>query len=188
MLQSEAEDILEKYILGKDKDRFDILETIYESGAKVTFEINSAAISFPSEIVGNKEIAKVLSSDFNKKFDHVKTYCLSREFPFVAEGTILKQKWLVLMREKASNRICVGCGFYGWHFTTKPNSPDQIKHHHISIHDMLNLSDWSLSSLLDLQMRFSYPWLEQDNAIEVLEGYRELKTITDYLKVGRIDK
>ncbi|MBI9087794.1 MAG: hypothetical protein JEZ12_01095 [Desulfobacterium sp.] len=188
MLQSDAEDILEKYIRGKDKDRFEILEEIYESGAKVTFEINSDAISFPGEIVGNREIAKVLSSDSNKNYDHVKTYCLSREFPLLAEGTILKQKWLVLMREKTSHLIRVGSGSYGWHFRTAPGSHTRIKHHHIYIHDMLTLSDWSLRSLLDLQMRFSYPWLEQEKAIKVLNEYRALNVITDYLKTNEFIK
>jgi hypothetical protein len=182
MLQIDAEDILEKYVLGKDKDRFEILEEIYVTGAKVTFEINSETISFPREIAGNKEIAKVLSSDFNKNFDHVKTYCLSREFPLIAGGTILKQKWLVLMREKASRRVRIGSGFYDWHFTTKSDSQNRIEHHHIFIHEMLDLADWSLNSLLDLQKRFSYPWLEQDRAINVLESYRELKAVIGFLK------
>jgi hypothetical protein len=182
MLKSDAEEILEKYVLGKDKDKFEILEEIYGVDAKVTFEINSEAISFPHEIAGNKEIAKVLSSDFNKNFDYVKTYCLSREFPLIPGGTILKQKWLVLMREKASHRVRVGSGFYDWHLTTKSDSQNRIKHHHIFIHEMLELADWSLNSLLDLQKRFSYPWLEQDRAINVLESYRELEAVTDFLK------
>ena len=182
MLQREAEAVLEKYILGKDENKFAILEEIYEPGAKVTFEINSEAISFPHEIVGNKEIAKVLSYDFNRNFDHVKTYYLSREFPFIAEGNILKQKWLVLMREKKSNNMRVGTGFYDWYFTTGSDPQNRIKHHHIAIHEMLDLPDWSLRSLLDLQMRFSYPWLEQDKAIKVLETHRALTKITDYLK------
>ncbi len=182
MLQSDAEDILAKYVRGKDKDRFEILEEIYGTGAKVTFEINSGTISFPHEIAGNKEIAKVLSSDFNKNFDHVKTYYLSREFPLIAGGSILKQKWLVLMRERASHRVRVGTGFYDWYFTTKPDPQNRINRHHIFIHEMLDLSDWSLDSLLDLQKRFSYPWLEQDRAIKILEAYRELNTIVDFLK------
>jgi hypothetical protein len=72
-----AEYLLEKYVEGKDHDKFKILEEIYIPNAKVTFEIESDTISFPTEILGNKNIAQVLSAEFNRKYDHVQTLPIS---------------------------------------------------------------------------------------------------------------
>ena len=95
-----AVEILEKYIVGKDQDQFQILEKIYLENAKVSFEINSETISFPQETHGNKDIAQVLSAEFNKNYDNVKTYYLSYEFPEIEEQVISNQSWLVIMRDK----------------------------------------------------------------------------------------
>jgi len=182
MLIDEAEDVLEKYVAGKDQNRFEILEEIYKSDARVTFEINSNSISFPLEIHGNREIAQVLSAEFNKKYDNVKTYYLSKKFPRIDNLIISKQRWLVLMREKASNSIRVGTGFYDWKFEIKSNINLKIKHHHICIGVMLNLPDLPLSFLSDLRMHLSYPWVEEDIVIEVIKKYKELNEVKNYLK------
>ena len=82
-----AEYLLEKYVEEKDQDKFKILEKIYVPNAKVTFEIDTDTISFPTEILGNKNIAQVLSAEFNRKYDHVQTYYLSRSFPQINDFT-----------------------------------------------------------------------------------------------------
>ena len=86
------------------------------------------------------------------------------------------------MREKATNSIYVGTGFYDWKFEIKQNINLKIKHHHICIGVMLNLPDLPLSFLSDLQMRLSYPWVEEDIVIEVIKEYKELNEVKNYLK------
>ncbi len=182
MLNSEVRNILELYIVGKDENRFDIHENIYKPDARVSFEIKPDSISFPLEIIGNQEIAKILSADFNQKYDNVRTYYLSKQGGRIDELNISKQKWLVLMREKTSDSLRVGTGYYDWLFEKGSDSKIKIKHHHIFISEMLDLRDLSLNFLIDIQKRLSYPWLDQETAIEVLEKHNPLREVIKFLK------
>lgn len=178
-----AEDLLEKYIAGKDQDKFEILEEIYLPNAQVAFEIQTDTISFPSELFGNINIARVLSAEFNKKYDNVKTYYLSRTFPQIENLVILKQGWLVIMREIQNKQIRVGTGLYDWIFEKQAAGNLRIKRHNISIGVMLCLSGFSLSYLTELQSKLFYPWIYQETVIDVLQEYRELQEVYDYIKI-----
>ena len=83
MLKIKA-DVIENYIKGKDLNRPEILETIYSEKSKVIFSIQPSTIAFPSEISGNIEIAKVLSKDFNKRYEKVRTYYLKDDSEEIA--------------------------------------------------------------------------------------------------------
>lgn len=177
-----AEYLLEKYAEGKDRDKFEILEEIYMPNAKVTFEIESDTLSFPAEILGNKNIAQVLSAEFNRKYDHVQTYYLSRSFPQINDLIISKQEWLVIMREKADNSIRVGAGFYDWIFEKQVDGNLKIAQHNIFIGVMLCLPGRPLSFLDELQSNLPYPWIDKKKAIDVLGVYGELQGLVDYLR------
>lgn len=176
-----VKEVLEQYINGKDKDRFELLETIYKLNSKVTFEIKPTIISFPSVINGNIEIAQVLSLDFNKKYSNVKTYYLSDCFPSIYKLSIDKQNWLVLMSEKNSDDIYVGTGYYNWKFGYGQGGVLQIEHHHIFIEAMIKLTNLPLKFLFDLQKSIPYPWAYQEKVKELLQKYDELREITQYL-------
>jgi len=152
-----AEYLLEKYVEEKDQDKFKILEKIYVPNAKVTFEIDTDTISFPTEILGNKNIAQVLSAEFNRKYDHVQTYYLSRSFPQINDFTISNQGWLVIMREKEDNSIRVGTGLYDWIFEKQVDGNLKISQHNISIGVMLCLPGLPFSFLNELQSKLPYP-------------------------------
>ncbi len=152
-----AEYLFEKYVEGKDQDKFKILEKIYVPNAKVTFEIDTDTISFPTEILGNKNIAQVLSAEFNRKYDHVQTYYLSRSFPQINDFTISNQGWLVIMREKEDNSIRVGTGLYDWIFEKQVDGNLKIAQHNISIGVMLCLLGLPFSFLNELQSKLPYP-------------------------------
>jgi len=181
-MHKNAENLLEKYVEGKDQDKFKILEEIYIPNAKVNFEIEPDTISFPTEILGNKNIAQVLSAEFNRKYDHVQTYYLSRSFPHIKDFTILNQGWLVIMREKEDHRIRVGAGLYGWIFEKQVDGNLKIAQHNISIGVMLCLPGLPLSYLDELQSSLLYPWVDKKKVIDVFCGYSELQEIVDYLK------
>ena len=149
-----AEYLLEKYVEGKDQDKFKILEGIYTPDAKVNFEIEPDTISFPTEILGNKNIAQVLSADFNRKYDHVQTYYLSRSFPQIKELIISNQGWLVIMRE--TEATASGTGLYDWIFEKQADGNLKIAGHKISIGVMLCLPGHPLSFLNDLQSKLLY--------------------------------
>ncbi|MEJ2446060.1 MAG: hypothetical protein P8Y42_21850, partial [Exilibacterium sp.] len=114
------------------------LEEIYLENAVVEFDIASENITFPEKILGNIEIARVLSKDFNQKYHHVKTYYLSK--PTNDNSNIYNQKWLVVMRDIESDATRIGSGHYDWEFSVI-TSGVKIKRHKIYIHEMLNLED-----------------------------------------------
>ncbi|MCP4022484.1 MAG: hypothetical protein GY729_11640, partial [Desulfobacteraceae bacterium] len=128
-------------------------------------------------------IAQMLSAEFNKKYDHIKTYYLTKDFKQLEKRFISKQRWLVLMREKETDSIWIGTGFYDWKFKTGPNNNFKIKHHHITIGVMLNLPDQPLQFLLGLQTRFSYPWVAESIVMDVIKNHMPLLGIKNYLEV-----
>lgn len=172
-------DILNSYIEGKDRDKYKILESIYAENATVEFEINSKNIRFPSEISGNRAIAKTLSADFNKTYENVKTYYLS--FPEPGQMHITGQKWLVIMQEIQTGHTRVGAGYYNWTLSHGRHEL-KIQAHKIYIHDMIVLADPHAGLLNALQEILPYPWAGKEAAIPAITEFPELRQITAYLK------
>jgi hypothetical protein len=170
--------LLEQYIIGKDQDKYQILETIYAESAEVEFEINSSHITFPSKIVGRKEIAKVLSAEFNKKYEKVKTYYLTKNIS--NSYSILKQNWLVVMKSIGEEVTRVGTGFYNWEFR-EYNKELRIENHKIYIHTMLEIEDHASKQLEDIQGKLEYPWIERPISVNLLKDYKNLDEVTGYL-------
>lgn len=173
--------ILEKYIEGKDQDRYGILEEIYSPEATVSFEINTEDIQFPGTIRGNVEIAKILSMDFNRKYHQVKTYYLSKDSMESESLEVSVQKWLVAMRERNNGSIRIGTGYYDWEFEYDQDSRLQIKKHKIFIHTMLELPADKLEILQYLHATLSYPWEDREKAVQILQEFKILKDVNDYL-------
>lgn len=180
-MKNKAVKLLEKYVEGKDLDRYKILESIYRSNAVVSFEIEADNIIFPKEIRGNGEIAKVLSADFNGKYDLVKTYYLTSDFPELENLQIFNQNWLVMMREKSSGCVMVGTGYYNWEFVIHNLSELKIIKHKIFIYSMLELPNGSIDLLHELQNTFNYPWEEKKKVVQVLQPFDELNQVRNYL-------
>lgn len=171
-------DLLESYIEGKDADKYQILESIYSENAIVEFEIASRHISFPEKITGNREIARVLSKDFNKKYQQVRTYYLSK--PTNRSGNIYFQKWLVVMRDITTDATRIGTGYYDWEFSVVDMKLKIFKHK-IYIHEMLSVDDSQMVELERIQNELTYPWVKEHTAKEVLSVNAALGVITRYL-------
>jgi hypothetical protein len=95
-MSNSIQKVLELYITGKDKDQPAVLENIYLPQARVIFKINSDTISFPPLLKGNIEIAKVLSADFNKKYNLLKTCYLSHQDTLQTIHKTLAYPWAKL--------------------------------------------------------------------------------------------
>lgn len=182
MLNNAVDELLDKYIEGKDQNNFELLAEIYRPQAKVTFEVHRSAVYFPSEIRGNREIAQVFATDFSKHNEHVRTYYLSECSVNSADLTISGQQWFVLMREKSTQRLKVGVGYYDWGFELEHVDELKIKTHHITIGLMISLSDLSLDYLSSIQSCLPYPWTSAQDVVDVLKEREELKEVVAYLK------
>ena len=174
-------DALEDYIKGKDLNKPEILEKIYSEKSKVIFDIKPSTISFPSEISGNIEIAKVLSKDFNKRYEKVRTYYLENDSEEITSRCILKQRWLVVMIERETREVKIGTGFYDWYFEFPPSGNCEIEKHKITIGVMQSLSGENLSVLEDLYNSIPYPWVDRQCLVNTLEKHDILREVIDYL-------
>ncbi len=172
-------EILELYVKGKDQNEYGQLETIYSKTAEVIFEIHSSKISFPSIITGNQEIARILSRDFNLRYDSIKTYYLSK--PPVDQLYIKNQTWLVVMRDKDTDKTRVGTGYYDWELQ-KENGTLKIIKHKIVINVMLEIEDHSKLELNTIQNSLEYPWVQKTQVLSVLSQNSKLKEIQDSIK------
>ena len=172
-------DILEQYVEGKDQDKHQILESIYADDALVHFELRTERIDFPAEISGRFEIARVLATDFNKKFTNVKTYYLSK--PDAAQRSIKGQKWLVIMKDMQRDITRVGTGCYDWELKHSGNRL-RVQSHKIYIHEMLELPDPGSLVLTILQSNLRYPFVEKDPALKLIARFPELEGIREYLQ------
>lgn len=182
-MNDEQRHLLEQYIVGKDQDKFQVLEKIYLEKAEVEFKINSPNITFPGKIAGNRAIAKTLSADFNKRYEKVKTYYLSKKVK--DNFNISEQPWLVVMKEIGNELSCVGSGCYDWVFIKHDNELKILKQK-IYIHVMLEIQDPRSEQLQDIQEKLEYPWAERHVAAGVLKGFENLTDITKYLTIKSI--
>ena len=171
-------DILEQYVEGKDQDKHQILESIYADDALVHFELRTRQIDFPAEISGRFEIARVLATDFNKKFTNVKTYYLSK--PDVAQMSIKGQKWLVVMQDIQRDITRIGTGCYDWELEHSQDNL-KIRSHRIYIHEMLELADPGSLVLIIMQSNLCYPFVEKDSTLKLIARFPELEGIREYL-------
>ena len=174
-------DVLENYIKGKDFNKPEILEKIYSEKSKVIFDINPSTISFPSEISGSTEIAKVLSKDFNRRYEKIRTYYLENDSEEIASFSILKQRWLVVMIERETREVKIGTGFYDWYFEFPQSGNCKIEKHKITIGVMQSLSGENLPVFEDLQNRIPYPWVDRQCVVNTLEKHDILGEVIDYL-------
>ena len=173
--------VLENYIRGKDLNKPEILEKIYSEKSTVIFDIKPSTISFPSEISGNIEIAKVLSTDFNKRYEKVRTYYLENDSEEIASLCILKQRWLVVMIERETREVKIGTGFYDWYFEFSPSGNCQIQKHKITIGVMQSLSGENFPVFEDLHNSIPYPWVDKQCVVNTLEKHDTLREVIDYL-------
>lgn len=173
--------LLDKYILGKDTAKPNILEEIYSPDAAVHFTVLPDTISFPAVIKGNREIARVLSADFNERYDNVKTYYLSPAATNVEGNAVLRQGWMVMMREIEGHNLKFGGGFYSWFFEQSGDGDRRIKRHEITICVMLDLPDHPLRFLHDCTGNLSYPWASWESAVDALQEKVGLEPLMDFL-------
>ena len=177
-MASTAKQILEQYVLGKDKNQYQVLETIFDDSAEVEFEIRSENISFPQKIEGNKDIARILSKDFNKKYESVRTYYL--EDVELNSRNIDNQPWLVVMKEIGVDVTRIGTGYYNWEFL-KTENDFKVSKLKIYIYEMLELVDSKSLILDEIQSKIKYPWPAILSVEKALNRYLKLKSVSEYI-------
>lgn len=165
--------LLNTYFDGKDNDKYRLLEEIYEKDAVVEFLVKPSNIRFPSLIQGCKEIARILSKEFNQNNTDIKSYYFWQEAK--GDEALEEQKWLVIMKERETQKLKVGAGLYHWYFSKNK----KLQRHYIQIEQMVYVDSKSIECL---QQDLTYP---QTNLVEVMNAFAcvpELQDILAYLE------
>ena len=164
------------YIHAKDSNRPHLLDAVFDANATVQMHVQTDAISFPSLLQGRDAIAETLVCRFNQTYENIYTLCVG-EAP-LASALTYSCDWFVVMSEKQSGAVRVGCGRYDWWFAV----PDYtVKCLAITIVEMGNYSPDTLRSVMSLVSPLPYPWCGRHLAVQALVGSEPLRRVHDFL-------
>ena len=147
------ESVLRTYFRAKDENRAHLIGRAFTPGAVLEIRNKISTIEFPAISTGRDTIADVLARRFGQTYENVYTFYLARP-PQAA--TAYRCDWLVVMSEKRSRQVRVGCGQYDWTF--------DAAHHGLASHLVITIEamqilpplDWDpISAWLE---RMEYPW------------------------------
>lgn len=169
---------IEQYILGKDGNRPDLLRRAFTNDATVEMVVNTDAISFPSTLEGLPAIGKVLSSEFNRQYENIYTFCMGE--PPAAGSVEHSCKWLVGMSVKDTGEVRVGCGEYHWQFDSHSG---RVQHLTICIEHMQVAGAGDLLPVMDWVQGLGYPWCPAQQAVASAPPLESLTAVIDYLKL-----
>jgi hypothetical protein len=115
--------------------------------------VKTGAISFPPTSNGRDAIAEVLVRRFGQTYENVYTLCLSQ--PPENKQSTFTCDWMVVMSEKESRAVRVGCGSYEWHFATDSFLADRLS---ITIEKMQSLPSQDNDEVMSWVSALPYPW------------------------------
>lgn len=173
-----SERLLRNYFHAKDENRPRLLDEVFAPDARLEVRTRSDQISLPESTVGRDAIADVLVRRFNQVYENIYSFYMNRP---ASEELFLSCDWLVVMTEKASRSIRVGCGRYDW--TLQVNEAMRVESLVIKIEEMMNLG----SSLAGLVWRWvdalHYPWTSSDAVVGSLP-LDQLRPVIEYFRRG----
>lgn len=149
-----SSELIHKYILAKDGNRPHLMKHAFAENAILEMVVKTGSISFPPLSRGIDSIMDVLVRRFGKTYENVYTLCLAN--PPKESGGSFSCKWLVVMSEKESGVVRVGCGKYDWLF--QKEEPYLVERLTITIELMQVLPQESLHSVMDWISNLPYPW------------------------------
>jgi hypothetical protein len=162
MFVKRQQEIVQRYICAKDKNRPELMSRIFTVAARVEIKMKTQSIAFPAGAVGLDAITDVLIRQFSQNYENVYTFCLfdsseNHENKFSCD-------WLVVMTEKNGGGLRVGCGSYNWSF----DHQQEILADHliITIEQMILLSPDFYDQIFAWVIKLPYP---RCSAVEMLE-------------------
>ncbi|MBV1789053.1 hypothetical protein KQ940_13425 [Marinobacterium sp. D7] len=152
-------DAITAYLHAKDGNRPHLMQRAFSADAKLEMQVNTGSISFPPLSEGRGAISEVLVRRFGQTYENVYTFCLAE--PPAADAAEFACDWLVVMTEKESRAVRVGCGRYDWCFSAESGLVEQLR---ITIDVMQTLSPEFSDSLTSWASALPYPWCSAEMA------------------------
>ena len=171
--------VLRTYFRAKDENRPHLIARAFTPDATLEIRNRASSIDFPALSVGQEAIADVLARRFGQTYENVSTFCLARP---PASADVFRCDWMVVMSEKASRKVRVGCGQYDWTFDAACRG--LVSRLVISIEAMQVLppASWEvIASWVDL---LDYPWSSAVAVLAAAPALEELAPVVGYLRRG----
>ncbi|AIY41572.1 hypothetical protein LT85_2414 [Collimonas arenae] len=164
------------YIQAKDGNRPHLISRAFTEDATLSMVVNTGSIAFPPESQGRDTIADLLVRRFGQAYENIYTFCLSvppknQEPEFICD-------WLVVMSEKESRAVRVGCGRYHWFFSQESHLVERLT---ITIEAMQSLPPQDLDSVMVWASSLPYPWCSAQTALDGAPDLADLSAVLAYL-------
>lgn len=147
------EQALRTYFHAKDENRPHLLDDVFSTDARLEIRNRSEQIRFPAVTVGLAGIADVLVRRFNQTYENIYSFYLARP---TSNEEAFSCDWLVVMTEKESKAVRVGCGRYEWAFQREPEL--HVTELIITIEAMLILDAAMTIEVMRWVGQLDYPW------------------------------
>lgn len=157
--------LIEQYINCKDNGRSELMAEVFTEDAVLTMKVESPNISFPAETKRIQAIKKVLVDDFNQQYQDIYTYCFDDTLFFKEQ--FCHCNWMVVMTDKHSAEVRLGCGRYDWQFKAGPVA--LVQSLEINIEQMQILEPPVSQQIYQQLKSINYPWCRQQPMIDLLQ-------------------
>lgn len=164
------------YLHAKDGNRPHLLAQAFTDDALLEMVVHTAAISFPPVCQGRDAIAEVLVRRFGQSYENVYTFCLSS--PPEGDAEVFVCDWLVVMTEKDSRAVRVGCGRYDWCFSPPSYLAESLS---ITIETMQTLPASQAEKVMDWAAGLPYPWCPAAVALPGAPDIQQLAPVLGYI-------
>jgi hypothetical protein len=173
------EKALRTYFHAKDENRPHLLDAVFSTDARLEIRNRSDQISFPALTNGLAGIADVLVRRFNQTYENIHSFYLARP---TSNEQAFSCDWLVVMTEKESKAVRVGCGRYEWAFKREPEL--SVTELIITIEVMLILDEALTGATMRWVGQLDYPWISRA-ALTCMPFIPELQPVREYLERER---
>lgn len=176
-----SSDSVVAYLLAKDGNRPYLMEKAFTKDASLEMIVNTGAISFPPISNGRDAISEVLVRRFGQIYENVYTLCLAS--PPEDQASAFTCDWLVVMTEKESRSVRVGCGRYDWQFSRESFLTERLL---ITIEAMQSLSADNQDCILRWVSDLPYPWCSVETALDNAPNLSDLNVVFEYMRSRHI--
>ncbi len=174
-----AESLIHTYFRAKDENRPHLMSQVFAEDARLEMQVNSDAISFPAVTQGLAAITDVLVRKFDQVYENIYSFALQQ--PASDSGADhFSCDWMVVMSEKESRMVRVGCGRYDWKF--QGHAPYLVEQLRITIEAMQVFPPDPGETTLAWAAELPYPWCAGQVIVKTMPCLPEIEPIVRYLK------
>ncbi len=175
-----------RYVQGKDSNLPHLMQAVFSEDAVLKMLVHSDEIDFPSEVIGLEGISQTLCTEFNERFENIRTLCFLDTV--LRSNNLMNCRWLVGMTSKETGALHCGYGEYHWTFEKDYSalSQHQVKKLTIVIEKMVILvptrdqdidPEADKKAILSWLASCTYPWAVSHDALDNMPDIKALAGI-----------